>query len=82
MTIGNSVKSIGEEAFYNCDNLMEVYVLAGSPPAFYYYSSYYYPFSLVTYEKGTLYVPEGSVSLYKSTMPWSNFSNIKAIPKK
>ena len=79
VTIGNSVKSIGEEAFYNCDNLMEVYVLAGSPPAYYSLS-----FSSQTYEKekGTLYVPEGSVSLYKSTDPWSSFSNIKAIPKK
>ena len=59
---------------------MEVYVLAGSPPAYYY--DEYSPFSLETYKKGTLYVPEGSVSLYKSTDPWSSFSNIKAIPKK
>jgi hypothetical protein len=57
--------------------LMEVYVLAGSPP-----DSSYDAFYPETYEKGTLYVPEGSVSLYKSTMPWSKFSNIKAIPKK
>ena len=60
---------------------MEVYVLAGSPPA-YYYDDYSPSFSSQTYEKGTLYVPEGSVSLYKSTSPWSNFSNIKANPKK
>ena len=79
VTIGNSVTSIGESAFYNCDNLMEVYVLAGSPPA----CGLFYPaFSSRTYEKATLYVPEGSVSLYKSTSPWSSFSNIKAIPKK
>jgi hypothetical protein len=63
---------------------MEVYVLAGSPPARDDSSMiiYYSDFSLETYEKGTLYVPEGSVSLYKSTDPWSRFSNIKAIPKK
>ena len=78
ITIPNSVVSIGQGAFYCCDNLMEVYVLAGSPPAYY----YYYAFSSRTYEKGTLYVPEGSVSLYKSTDPWSKFSNIKANPKK
>lgn len=80
MTIGNSVKSIDDYAFDNCGNLMEVCVLAGSPPA--YYSHVYPSFSSQTYEKGTLYVPEGSVSLYKSTSPWSSFSNIKAIPKK
>jgi hypothetical protein len=78
VTIGNSATSIGGNAFYNCDNLMEVYVLAGSHPAYSLYST----FSSQTYEKGTLYVPEGSVSLYKSTYPWSRFSNIKAIPKK
>ena len=59
---------------------MEVYVLAGSPPAYDYHSNYL-PFFLETYVKGTLYVPEGSVSLYKSTDPWSDFSNIKAIPE-
>ena len=78
VTIGNSVTSIGMEAFYDCDNLMEVYVLAGSPPAYF----IFYAFSFETYRKSTLYVPEGSVSLYKSTSPWFNFSNIKAIPKK
>ena len=78
VTIPNSVTSIGDCAFYYCSNLMEVYVLAGSPPD--YYNSY--AFSLETYRKSTLYVPEGSVSLYKSTAPWSNFSNIKANPKK
>ena len=78
VTIPNSVTSIGTGAFYKCTNLKEVYVLAGSPPVY----SVHDPFSSRTYEKGTLYVPEGSVSLYKSTSPWSSFSNIKAIPKK
>ena len=66
--------------FSGCDNLMEIYVLAGSPPAS--YSRYTRnAFSSQTYKKVTLYVPEGSVSLYKSTYPWSSFSNIKAIPE-
>ena len=87
VTIGNSVRSIDDYAFCNCDNLMEVYVLAGSPPAFNSYvlfgspANYSNAFSSQTYEKGTLYVPEGSVSLYESTAPWSSFSNIKAIPE-
>ena len=31
-------------------------------------------------EYAALYVPQGSVSLYSSTSPWSKFSSINAIP--
>lgn len=75
VTIPISVTSIGKCAFSDCDNLMDVYVLAYSPA-----DCSLIAFSFETYEKGTLYVREGSVSLYKSTDPWSKFSNIKAIP--
>ena len=77
MTIPKYVKSIGEYAFFGCSGLMDVHVLADSPA-----DCSLITFSLEMYEKSTLYVPESSVLLYKSTDPWSSFANIKAIPKK
>ncbi len=76
VTIGNSVTNAGYYAFSKCTNLKEVYVLAENPV-----ECSKYVFSAETYSNATLYVPEASISSYKSTIPWSSFSSIKANPK-
>ena len=37
-------------------------------------------FDSKTYEKATLYVPTGTVSLYQATTPWNKFKNITDEP--
>ena len=75
LTIGSGVESIGKQAFANCSELTEVYCFAEKVP--YTYSN---AFEDSYVEYAALYVPEGSVGLYSSTSPWSNFSSINAIP--
>ncbi len=67
------VTKIGSDAFYGCDAIEDVYVFSVTPP------SVYYPFSYVTYEKATLYVPEGSKEAYMNAEYWKNFYNIKEV---
>lgn len=74
ISIGNGVTSIGEYAFQNCSNLTEITCQATRPPycdegVFYY----------VETSECTLYVPDASIEEYKSSYPWSEFSNIKGI---
>lgn len=94
MTIPNSVTSIGNQAFWGCAKLKEVYVFADNPVecgnnlkkvSVFTRNSVVCGnltvFSSETYSNATLYVPEASISSYKSTIPWSSFSRIKANPK-
>ena len=68
VNIGSGIRTIGSQAFANCVDLEEVYCHAENVPST---SSDAFDGSLVEY--ATLYVPEGSIEVYKSTVPWSNF---------
>jgi hypothetical protein len=67
------VKRIGEEAFYSCENLTSVKILAVTPPVI-----EYFPFYGIA-SGATLYVPKEAVSTYRSTYPWSIFSSINSL---
>ncbi|MBR4924118.1 MAG: hypothetical protein IKZ61_00020 [Prevotella sp.] len=74
MTIGSSVRSIGQQAFAECSNLEEVYCLAENVP-----STGTNAFEKSYPEYTTLYVPAESLNAYKTTEPWSLFGTIKVI---
>ena len=71
-TIPNSVTSIGENAFYGCDKLVDVYCYATTPPVtkgentFSYYNAF-------------LYVPCESKKAYMVDAVWGNFKYIECI---
>ena len=68
VTIGNSVSSIGQGAFSECTNLKKVYSLNSVPPVI--------NENTFSFYDADLFVPQGSLSAYKSAKGWSNFSNI------
>ena len=73
LVIGNSVTSIGAWSFYNCSNLQSITFLGATPPALYAH--------VFTNTTCPIYVPEESVSAYKSASGWGNYaSRIHAIP--
>ena len=83
VTIGNSVTSIGDEAFYGCSKLLEVYCYAEKVPTA---SSYPYPHYIFAYAFDTsfiknsiLRVPATSIDSYKASEPWRHFGKIVAL---
>ena len=71
ITIPNSVTSIGNYAFASCRTIEDVYCFAETVP-----STNASAFIYSNNQSATLHVPEGSVSDYESTAPWSQFGNI------
>ena len=71
VTIGNSVTSIGEEAFMKCNSLKSVTSKIKKPLVINENT-----FDNSAYSKGTLYVPKGTVSKYKATESWKRFKYI------
>ena len=74
VTIPSSVTSIGTQAFWNCTGLTSVTNYAATPQTI--NSDVFYN---VNKYSCTLYVPEGSIDLYKAANVWKNFINIQAI---
>ena len=74
VTIPESVTKIGENAFFGCKNLTDVYCHAKNVPSTGYGVFYSTPIASVT-----LHVPAGSLEMYKTTEPWSEFGNIVAL---
>ena len=74
VTIGNGVKSIYEEAFANCSELLDVYCYAEKVP-----STKCDAFNGSYPEYITLHVPDASIESYKTTAPWSGFGKIVAL---
>ncbi len=72
VTFGKSMWRINDKAFSECDNLVEIYSQAVFPP-----TAQAGSFSSNSYILATLYVPNAGLKLYKSTMPWSKFADIK-----
>ena len=73
--IGSQITFIGGNAFNDCGTLSHIYIEAPDPGKIEIKES---TFMWATYENAELYVPQGSVEAYKSTLPWSNFKKIKA----
>ncbi len=74
ISIGKNIQTIGEKAFGYCENLIDVICEAN-----YVQDIHQDAFLGSHIEYANLYVPEASVSLYKETVPWSYFKNIKAL---
>ena len=72
VTIPNSVTSIGEQAFAECD-IPEIISRIVNP-----FSISADTFSDNTYSTATLYVPAGTIDKYKAVQGWKKFANIKA----
>ena len=69
ITIPNHVSNIGKESFGNCHNLNSIYCQNPEPP-----ECNFDAFSGVNYESCRLFVPKGSVNLYKHKFPWMLFT--------
>ena len=70
VTIPRGVTSIGTFAFIGCDNLKDLYSCITTP----------YPITqsaFSSYETTTLYVPNGTKSLYQETWYWNHFNKIE-----
>ena len=74
VTIGNSVRNIGSLAFAKCDKLETVKCLAENVP-----STDASAFQDSYPQYMTLYVPEGSINAYRTTVPWSEFGTFKTL---
>ena len=75
LTIPNSITHIYSCAFQNCNNLTDVYCYADNVPI-----TWDYAFKDTPIASATLHVPAGSVEAYRTTLPWSGFGNIVALP--
>ena len=71
VTIPSSVTFIDYCALHGMDKLSEVHIKATTPPAV----GCYWTLS-PSYEKATLYVPQGCKQTYADTKYWQNFKNI------
>lgn len=86
--IGSSVERIEEKAFFECFNVSKIYSKIKDPKGVYYdlthnedYNTYivdeeYDIFGRINKETCILYVPQGTLSDYQTTAPWSDFLNI------
>lgn len=71
ITIPNSIIEIGSYVLYDCPKLMLIEVKKAQP-----ITIGNDVFSVETYNKATLCVPNGSMAAYKSADNWKRFSNI------
>lgn len=70
--IPNSVKKIGRDLFYECDNLLAVVIDCAYPPEI-------DTFGFELPPKVVLYVPEGSVEMYRKHPVWGKYPIIDSI---
>lgn len=71
VSIGKNVSSLGNYAFYGCNGLEDVFCYAEKIP-----EGGYNLFS----RRYNLYVSASSLNQYRSTYPWSDFTNVRALP--
>jgi hypothetical protein len=74
LSLGTSLASIGENAFFACNNITEINALATLPPA-----CFDNTFTSTTYDKATLYVPEVAKDDYAAASVWKNFKTQVAV---
>lgn len=72
VTFPSTIKTISTEVFSGCRKLKSIYMYATQPPKFLYYTSLY------DFNRNplTLYVPMGSLELYKKNESWGELNNI------
>ena len=70
VTVPNGITRIEDSTFEHCNALTQIEMKSKTP------LNYRQGFNNTVYTNATLYVPAGSRSVYESTAPWSNFSNI------
>lgn len=73
VTISESVTGIGNSAFHHCSSLTSITSLNPTPPTC--STNVFYNIS----QSAMLYVPAGSIELYKSADAWSSFTNIEVL---
>ena len=73
-SVGNKIKSFGEEAFSDCTGLTKFYTSATTPP-----ECGAQALDDIIKWNCTLYVPEGSETLYASAPQWKDFFFIEGI---
>ena len=74
MNIGNSVTSIGEYAFYDCNSLDSITCCALEPPL-----CGNFALDGINKRTCTLYIPEGCTAKYKAADQWKDFVSIKEL---
>lgn len=79
ITIYDSITSIGNKAFYGCNNLRDVYSYIADPSRVPIGNGAFYTFG--HYSNRTLHVPAGTSALYKASDSWNPyFSQIVEMP--
>lgn len=74
-----SVKEIGNNAFENCLRLSTIVSRNPDPNLISYGSDLESIFNGVNKEKCVVWVPAGTIDVYKATMPWSQFEDFREI---
>ena len=72
--IGSSVESIGDKAFAGCEKINEIKVALEKP-----IKGSADIFADAVYDNATLYIPNGTKSLYEKREPWNIFFDIVEI---
>ena len=77
VTLPANLQYIGIHTFMECPNLEAVYLRSPIPPTLEQYGTNVEDIFDLVNNVGNLkiYVPENSINLYKSTFPWSRYSN-------
>lgn len=71
-----AVSTIGPSSFYGCETITSIYSYIINPSTVTVVYGNIDSFSYVNKDICTLYVPEGSLEIYKTTYPWYLFKNI------
>lgn len=77
ITLGAGITNIGNAVFSHCDNIHVINVKVSVPPEVNIDFRGFVPENV--YSAALLNVPDGSISEYKNTTPWSNFTNIAEV---
>ena len=70
--ISNSIYSIGDNAFAGCNKIYDIKVGAKKP-----IGGNLNIFANAVYDRATLYIPNGTKSLYEKREPWNRFFYVK-----
>ena len=73
LTLGPKLKEMGSSATHTCNALRKVYMYPTTPPV--YLDKNKFPYNMNS--KGTLYVPAGTLDVYKATSPWNSVNDIQ-----
>lgn len=74
VVISTNIEDLGNDIFSGCDSLREIIYLSYNP-----ISAKEWMFNSDVYQDAELVIPEGTIQLYESTVPWNLFSNIREV---